>query len=405
MENTINNKQLDMVVDAAANSNTNESLDIRDINVETNPDAALDLGVVTDDNLSSEVVSKYHDADVSIFDLSENDVSVAPNNEDIEAAANMMKDGLELSDEDVLQLMEVLRNARDKKYKVFPNLPDKLKTMVMNLVVQNKANPAMAESMARYFIEELMKESNLDNALVDLEKAIDDALNMPSIVDMYSEHTRNVMDTIIPQTIEQIKDEYPDKAERLEGVRNNFYKAYNFEVCVQAYASNSRLRKAVRRYELEFDRVLDKFNYINEKSSFKMNDVHLVPEALRKVLIEDRDSIMADKHPGDEFTKAEANIVLLKATEIDIKKFCILILKYCEGMDANNLFDSVFMYYLTRNIIMLKHSNETKTEFAAELIINICKVIEFIRNKEAEFNESNMDKSKPAKKRSNSRSV
>ena len=47
-----------------------------------------------------------------------------------------------------------------------------------------------------------------------------------------------------------------------------------------------------------------------------------------------------------------------------------------------------------KNIIVLKHSNEAKTEFAAELISNICDTITFIRDKEAEFNAANMDKSK-----------
>ena len=74
-------------------------------------------------------------------------------------------------------------------------------------------------------------------------------------------------------------------------------------------------------------------------------------------------------------------------------------------MDPCDLIDATFMYYLMRNIIMLKHGNESKTEFAAELINNICGVITFIRDKEAEFNESNMDKSKHAKRSANKRGL
>jgi hypothetical protein len=56
------------------------------------------------------------------------------------------------------------------------------------------------------------------------------------------------------------------------------------------------------------------------------------------------------------------------------------------------------MYYLVRNIIALKHTKEAKTDFAVELINNICDTIVFIRDKEDEFNASNMHKSKSSKK-------
>ena len=137
-----------------------------------------------------------------------------------------------------------------------------------------------------------------------------------------------------------------------------------------------------------------------------MNDVRLVPEALRKVLIEDLDkSLSVIENDISELDPINRAIYMADISESDIKKFCVLIFKYCENMDPCDLIDATFMYYLMRNIIMLKHGNESKTEFAAELINNICAVITFIRDKEAEFNESNMDKSKHAKKSANKRGL
>ena len=58
------------------------------------------------------------------------------------------------------------------------------------------------------------------------------------------------------------------------------------------------------------------------------------------------------------------------------------------NMDPGNILDAAYMYYALKNITMLNLTNETKTDFAAELINNICDIIEFIREKEAEFNAS-----------------
>lgn len=70
-------------------------------------------------------------------------------------------------------------------------------------------------------------------------------------------------------------------------------------------------------------------------------------------------------------------------------------------MDPCDVIDAAYMYYMMRNIIILRHTQETKTAFAVELINNICDLITFIRDKESDFNESNLDKSKRIKKSSN----
>ena len=82
----------------------------------------------------------------------------------------------------------------------------------------------------------------------------------------------------------------------------------------------------------------------------------------------------------------------------DIYQFCILICESCRNMNPDDVIDASYMYYMIKNIIVLRHTQEAKTDFAIELISNICDTIVFIRNKEDEFNES-VDKSKSGKKR------
>lgn len=389
-------EEIEAVVNAASEAVSEDVNDIRNINVEIDENAELGVGTVSDDSLISEVIEPKT-SNISLFDIGEDKPEVS--DADIDVAADTIKKGFDLSDEDVLRLIDVFKNIDDKNYHVYYNLPDKMKNAVTTLMVENKLDPKAAETISRTIIKEVMTEAGINNALIDLEKAIDEALNIPSIIDMYSEHTRNVMENIIPETVEKIKDDFPEKAEKLAAVKDAFTRSYNFEVCKEAYVNNARLRKAVRRFDMEFSRTLDKFNYINEKSSFKMNDVRLVPEALKKVLIEDLDAALSViDNDINELKPIDRVIYMADISEDDIKKFCVLIFKYCENMNPCDLIDATFMYYLMRNIIMLKHGNESKTEFAAELINNICGVITFIRDKEAEFNESNMDKSKHSKR-------
>ena len=210
------------------------------------------------------------------------------------------------------------------------------------------------------------------------------------------------MENIIPQTIDKIKDEFPDKAEKLMQVKNAFQNSYNFSLAKEAYINNARVRKTIRRWETEFDRTLDRFNFLNERSNFKMNDVKHVPEVLTKVLIEDPDiSYGMHTNSGEEVPDSDMRLLEMDITRKDIHKFCILLCKHCENFDPNDVVDAAYMYYMVRNIIALRHAQEAKTDFAVELINNICDTITFIRDKESEFNESNMDKSKSTKKRGN----
>ena len=144
---------------------------------------------------------------------------------------------------------------------------------------------------------------------------------------------------------------------------------------------------------------IDLFNYQNEKSNFKMNDASHVPTVLTELFLVTpyRDAAMYES-AGEPIPESIAKLIDMNITATDIEKFCILIFRSCRSFDAMAVDSAAYMYYLVRNIIALRHTKEAKTDFAAELINNICNTITFIRDKESEFNESNMDKSKSAKK-------
>jgi len=237
----------------------------------------------------------------------------------------------------------------------------------------------------------MISDAGVEQAFVDFEKSLNEALNMPSIVDMYTEHTRETMEVRIPEMIEKIKDIAPEKAETLQAVKDQFTKAYTLSETYKIYEANNQVRKAVRRYENEYKKSLYRLNYINQDSTFKFNDAMEMPVALTKVLITD------PSLPAIEETALRTRLREMKINDVDIKKFCILIALTCAS-DSKELLNAAYTYYLIRNIITLKHTQEAKTDFAVELINNICDVIAFIRDKEAYLHATNLDKSEPAKK-------
>ena len=430
--NELTDKELNEIVEVASKvreNNENDMIKLKD-SVEINESAELESEVKIEsmDYDPSDLVTKYVDpvpsADVSLFDLdgdkikksidlekSLNETLNIPSTVDLYSehtsdndgeitiskdTEEFIKDSYDLSDDDIMSLLKVISELKnDDNYPIYKNLPEKFKTVIRDISAKNGIQPKDFNSVARIVISEFLNDSEVESAFIDLEKALNEALNIPSIVDLYSEHTRSVMEENIPEMIEEIKDIDPDKAELLANVKRSFENSYNFSMAKDEYCKNSILRKAVRKNNKNFKRSLDEFNFKNEKSNFKMNDVRELPKVLKYVLIDEANNIYENhKKDGIDIPDHTQKSIDLKITEVDIEKFCILISKSCENMDPRNLIDASYMYYLMKNIIVLKLTKEAKTDFAAELINNICDTITFIRNKEAEHNAANLDKSK-----------
>lgn len=339
------------------------------------------------------------DDDANLFNI-ENGYDLTKDERVIDNAVNSAKESFSLDDEAALQLMTVLANMRkDKNYPVFKNLPKELQDTVRRLAMESGMDPRNLNEVSRMLMNEFLNQAGVDQSLIDLEKALNEALKIPSVMDMYSEHIRYIMEEKIPEVVEEIKDTDPDKADLLNEVKKNFRYSYDFSFARSCYLADSKLRKAIRRNGVEFKRSVDLFNYQNEKSNFKMNDATHVPVVLTELFISGpyRDAGVY-LEAGEPVPEDIQKWIDMNITVTDIEKFCILIFRSCRSFDPTEVTGASYMYYLVRNIIALRHTNEAKTDFAAELINNICNTITFIRDKESEFNASNMDKPKSAKK-------
>lgn len=355
-----------------------------------NEDDAADLMCTTIDSMpAKEGVSLFDlDGDKLIEDAKNSNYDITTVDDKTKAA---LASELDLSDEDIFKLLTTLTKMKsDKNYPVYANLPEKIRAVVRNMAAQLDRGPKDYNMMAKAIMNELVADANIDSAFVDLEKALNEALNIPSLIDLYSDHMKTVMEVNLPQMIENIKDEEPEKAELLRRVSESFKKSYTFEMAKEKYEQSTALRKAVRRIGRDDDKLLkrtfNEFNYKNEKSNFKFNDATEMPDVLYHILEVEPERIFEEyKNDRDNMPDHIKKIIDLQVTSLDINKFCMLITKSCEELDAKDIVDASYMYYLIKNIVVLKHTQEAKTDFAVELINNICDTMAYLRNKEAEF--------------------
>lgn len=390
--NELSNKDLDKIVEVAKttrmeNINNTVTENIQEELIQDTVENSIDGFLIPN------TIETMPSANVNIFDINKESIDNA-------SLLDNAKESFDLSDNDAYQILKVVSDMNSyADYSVYKNLPDKLKDMINEIIKENNIPLNQKETVARMIMNEFSNDSEIEKTFIDLEKSIDEALNMPSIVDLYSEHTKNVMENHIPNMIEAIKNEAPEKAEMLRKIKDMFTKSYNYSFAIDSYNNNSRLRKAIRRYKLEFKRCMEDFNFKNDKSNFKMNDVREIANVLHHILI-DQPKEIYNKYSTSENINCDIYVELYNTniTDEDIQKFCILICKSCENMNPYDVIDAAYMYYMMKNIIVLKHTQEAKTDFALELISNIRDTIVFIRNKEAEFYESNMEQSEYRKK-------
>lgn len=402
-KNVLTDAELDEVAKAASEADNGKMSDLKE-SVEVDPEAELEVAEAEIDTETSEIenIAKTVDRDLKI------DLFDAANPEAVEKAAEErilanVGTGMDLDENEAYEFIKVIGDFRAGKVipDIYNTLPKKIQDTINKLMLESKIPVQHRNEVSKLILREFINSAEVDAAFVDFEKALNETLNIPSMVDMYGEHIKEIMEKNIPEMIEKIKDEEPEKAAMLEKVKDGYTKSYTLELLKEAYESSSSMRKSVRRSDIDFRRCLDDLNRKNSTTRFKMYDVYEVPNALAKVLCADPVAHYARCiELGTEIPESVQKLVDFKTTEEDIKKFCVLLACSCEDLNAEDVIDASYMYYLTKNIIMLRHTAEGKTGFAAELINNICDVIALIRNKEAEFYAENphLVKSKLSKK-------
>ena len=278
-----------------------------------------------------------------------------------------------ISDDAAIGLLDVLTAyRRDKSINVYSKLPDEIKEQVKEICMAANVPVENRGMVARAMLDQMIAETATDQTFIDFEKSINEAMKIPSLVDMYEEHIAETVGEKLPAMADAIKEEDPAKAKMLLDVANQYEAARTYSKLKECFDTNSRVRKLVRRDADRWHRFGEELNFMNKDSKFRMPDACSLHPILLKVIANDPDNDL---------------------TEENVNKFLVLLYRSCSNLHKDELVDASYIYYLLKNISMLNyvndHSSKAADTFSVELISNIKAMMYYIMAKEEEFYASN----------------
>lgn len=391
---TLTNDQLNEVIGTITENTSQQVHNLRELHEkvenEDNSNYPLEHELVSlSSNSTNEYITISEDGfniktDPKIFDVDDKKIEEEIEKEFKENTIKIAKETYGLEEKLIIDLIPIINEYRkNDEYPVWKNMSENLRAYIRRMSFETNENidPKYYPLLAKEFVKTIVEEIETDVNCVDIQNSLDELLNIPNIVDLYSEHVSEVMNTSILETIEDIKDTDPEKAEQLRKIRTKFFQAYNFDLLYEAYNSSSRIRKKVRKDYYNWKNYCNDVNHYNKKTKFIISDAVQMHNSLYH--------IFADT--GNALENSFCN---------SIDKFIVLLCMSLEDKDRENIIDASYVYYLIKNIIVLGFTEEGKTNYSKQLINNIKAVIDFINTKEGEFYDqqgSEMSKRKPSK--------
>ena len=268
--------------------------------------------------------------------------------------------------ETLIAAMDKQRSGKKAKYSEMPPVIQKeiMKTITAEGGGVYLANKEIKDQMATVFIEGLMQDSlyqEINNVFLDLGKTIEN-IAMTTATEAYNSsfaEQRKILETIIPEEAEKLKETDPEKSEQLERVHIAYKQSYLLIDMLLAYMHTGKCK--VKKYDVQnIQRWYDSFNHKYENSKWIIRDISMVEPILRRRLDE---------------TKYTIN---------DIRAFLLVFCKYTMNMKPANIDEHTFMYYFIMNIVNLDvfdSNNEADAEFYNRFVNEICNFIDRIKER------------------------
>ena len=274
--------------------------------------------------------------------------------------------GFDLTDEEATNMAQILIMYKsDKNMNVYAHMCPSMKERINRLCFESNIDIRERNMVAKYMIEQFIHMASEEEEFIDIEKSLEKAMKIPSLIDIYTEHVNETMNVRIPIMAEKIREEDPEKAEALMKICHEYNNAFLYTRMRDLYDTHSSVRKEVRkRYSIEdITKKCSTVNTINDRTKFKMPDSTKLLGVLSTLFQNDKEI-----HPSD------------------ICKFVTLVLESVFYVDIHSVVDNSYLYYLFKNITMLSYVGDKLSDFSAELISNIKITIFYIRLKEEEVN-------------------
>lgn len=317
------------------------------------------------------------ESDVNLLEMIDDSYKERGEQQFSENIKKHMSGSMNMSDEDAAKVLDcILTFRKDPKANVYNMLPQSVKSVVSQIIVNNQLPVTERNNVAKMLIQEFISEAEQDNTFVDFEAALNRAMQIPSLTDLYSEHLAETVDKKLPAMADAIEETDPEKAKALRLIAERFDWSVSYDNIKEQYDNTTLIRKAARRDYDKWHKIAENLNFVIRESKFKMPDAVAVGSVLLRVLL------------GEDDTDI---------TEADIEKFLVVMYKSLMTYKEGKVENMAYIYYTLKNISMLSYTNEqAKGSFSAELISNIKTMIYYIRARESEFNAIN---SRPEKKR------
>ena len=374
----LNNESLDEVVDTLKDiANNNEDIthlrEIQSSGYEETEDLRSEVNSypITNNGTPNYTIpanDELKEADLDITEIDKlNKLNESKINKD-SVKSNPM--GVDLTDEEADNIANILLLYRNNdRLNVYGEMIPSLRQKINNLCLQSNIPLSEKGMVAKYIIDQFWKSASEDEEFIDIEKSLEKAMRIPSLIDMYTEHVNETMGTRLPALAEQIKESDPEKAKKIMEVANEYNNSFLYTRLRQMYDTKSSIRKAVRKdYNLDsLKKRCANVNYFNSDTKFKMPDSFKLVSVLSNIL---------RKYDYEIYPS-------------DVQKFLTLLLESASYLNYDDVTDMSYLYYLIKNISMLSYVGDSLSDFSVELINNIMTTIFYIRVKEEESNGRN----------------
>lgn len=238
------------------------------------------------------------------------------------------------SDQTIMDLLEVAKRYKaGEKFNIYSALPKPIQIMINMNAGDYANNRSMLNSAANLLMDQFCTEvldAAMGQEIIDFNYAIKEALDIPSIVEMYEGYTRDRFSTELINKADKLEAEgFEAGAKVLRDCSQAYVDTYTFDRQIKALTGKTR--RKLYKDNSDYSRYVGEFNTRIAKTPYKTRDVHEMTKALTQL---------------KPFTGMDDD---------DIVAFVILFIKTSAFLDANNTADAMFMCYSIQNITNMSH--------------------------------------------------
>lgn len=312
--------------------------------------ADVESGIMGDDGLSFDD-DKFANVDLyeaAIDDMKKDPIYATKLTEEVAEKMNVPVT-------DMVALFNIANRYRKKEnFSIYNALPDSIKTIINTQIFQagitpdNKSRALYCDLFIDQFISEFI-DKKLDQEIVDFNKSIQETLgSITNITDMYAGHIRYMMEVELIKKAEEAENETAKKI--YLDCSHAFTDSYKFTRMLDLIAAGGKIRRKLYKENFKFDSICRGLDYRNKDTKFSIRNIGQMYDGLLK------------------YVAPELNL-----DENDCKAFVILFIKTTDGLDMNNIVDSLYVYYSIFNIVNLGFDT-SKSKFYHVILNNIKKV-------------------------------